>query len=96
MMAESSGSNAEIERMERELQQIRINAHSGLIQLEQRLQSTGIEYDQLVHTSNALKEDLYREVLRMLDEVIKFKLHIQTGLEGLESELDDLQREVVV
>ncbi|KAG5440845.1 hypothetical protein PCK2_000144 [Pneumocystis canis] len=44
------------------------------------------EFDKL-HAVNSLKEDLYREVIRMLDEVIKFKLHIQAGLESLENEV---------
>ncbi|KAG4305374.1 hypothetical protein PORY_000930 [Pneumocystis oryctolagi] len=87
MLAESSASNAEIEKLERDLQQMRITSQNGLLQLEQRSQSISIEYDQLVHVINSLKEDLYREVIRMLDEVIKFKLHIQTSLESFENEV---------
>ncbi|KTW28867.1 hypothetical protein T552_01496 [Pneumocystis carinii B80] len=87
MLVESSASNAEIEKLERDLQQMKITAQNGLLQLEQRSQSVSIEYDQLVHATNALKEDLYRDVIRMLDEVIKFKLHIQTALEALENDI---------
>ncbi|KTW31703.1 kinetochore-associated Ndc80 complex subunit NDC80 [Pneumocystis jirovecii RU7] len=39
MLAESSVSNAEIEKLERDLQQMKITAQNGLLQLEQRSQS---------------------------------------------------------
>jgi len=95
MTAETSASNAEMEKLERELQQMRITAQNGMLQLEQRCQSVGIEYDQLVHASHAIKEDVYREVVRILEEVIKFKLHVQTGLENLQEELDGVTREAI-
>jgi kinetochore protein NDC80 len=95
MTAETSASNAEMEKLERELQQMRITAQNGMLQLEQRSQSVGIEYDQLVHASHAIKEDVYREVVRILEEVIKFKLHVQTGLESLQEELDVVMKEAI-
>ena len=95
MTAETSASNAEMEKLERELQQMRITAQNGLLQLEQRSQSVGIEYDQLVHASHAIKEDVYREVVRILEEVIKFKLNVQTGLENLQDELDGVLTEAI-
>jgi kinetochore protein NDC80 len=95
MTAETSVSNAEMEKLERELQQMRIMAQNGMLQLEQRSQSIGIEYDQLVHASHAVKEDVYREVVWILEEVIKFKLHIQTGLENLQEELDGVMKEAI-
>jgi kinetochore protein NDC80 len=55
----------------------------------------GIEYDQLVHASHAVKEDVYREVVRILEEVIKFKLHVQSGLENLQEELDGVTKEAM-
>jgi kinetochore protein NDC80 len=95
MTAETSGSNAEMEKLERELQQMRITAQNGILQLEQRSQSVGIEYDQLVHASHAIKEDVYREVVRILEEVIKFKLNVQTGLESLQDELDGVMTDAI-
>ena len=95
MTAEASASNAEMEKLERELQQMRITAQNGMLQLEQRSQSLGIEYDQLVHASHAVKEEVYREVVRILEEVIKFKLHIQSGLENLQDELDGVLGDAV-
>lgn len=85
MTAETSASHAETERLERELQQMKITAYNGLLQLEQRNQSVSIEYDQLVHASNTLRGDLYDEIVRVLDDVIKLKLHVQTSLEGYET-----------
>lgn len=85
MTAETSASHAETERLERELQQMKITAYNGLLQLEQRNQSVSIEYDQLVHASNTQRGDLYDEIVRVLDDVIKLKLHVQTSLEGYET-----------
>lgn len=75
--AESSASNAQAETLERDLAMMRNSAQNGLIQLDQRAQSVSIEYEQLVHSSNTLREELIRDVVRTLDDVIQFKLHIQ-------------------
>ena len=75
--AESSDSNAEAEKLEREVAMLRHSAQNGLIQLDQKAQGVSIEYEQLVHDSNTLREDLVRNVVKTLDDVIQFKLHIQ-------------------
>lgn len=41
-------------------------------------------YEQLTLKSNALREELHTELERMLNDIIKFKVHIQTSLEGYE------------
>jgi kinetochore protein NDC80 len=48
-----------------------------------------------------LREELHTEIEKILNDVIKFKIHVQTGLEGYEQfvdeevsgEYEDLQRE---
>lgn len=58
-------------------------------------------YEQLTLRASALREELHTEIEKMLNDVIKFKIHVQTGLEGYEQfvdeevsgEYEDLQRE---
>ena len=42
-------------------------------------------YDQLSHRANALREELHTEIERVINEVVKFKLHIQNNLEDYEN-----------
>ncbi|KAF3924697.1 hypothetical protein AA313_de0206709 [Arthrobotrys entomopaga] len=84
---ETSASNAEIEKLERELQSMRINAQSGLLALEQRLQSVNIEYDQLTHGANVLREWYHAEVERMLQAIIHLKMHVQDSLGAWDEEV---------
>lgn len=41
-------------------------------------------YEQLTLRSSAIREELHTELERMLNDIIKFKVHIQTSLEGYE------------
>jgi kinetochore protein NDC80 len=41
-------------------------------------------YEQLTLRSSALREELHTELERMLNDVIKFKIHIQGSLEAYE------------
>lgn len=41
-------------------------------------------YEQLTLRANALREELHTEVERMLNDIIKFKVHIQKSLEDYE------------
>jgi kinetochore protein NDC80 len=41
-------------------------------------------YEQLTLRANALREELHTEVERMLNDIIKFKVHIQKNLEDYE------------
>lgn len=52
--------------------------------MEQREMNTNIEYEQLTLASSQLRESLHTELERMLNEVIKFKVHVQGSLEGYE------------
>ncbi|KAF3082391.1 kinetochore-associated Ndc80 complex subunit ndc80 [Orbilia oligospora] len=89
---ETSASNAEIEKLERELQSMRINAQSGLLALEQRLQSVNIEYDQLAHGAHVLREFYHAEIEKMLQTIINLKMHIQGSLAAWDAEtLEELE-----
>ena len=41
-------------------------------------------YEQLTLKANALREELHTEVEKMLNDIIKFKIHVQKSLEDYE------------
>lgn len=43
-----------------------------------------IAYDQLKHQASAVREHFHGEVERMLNEIVKFKIHVQKGLAKLD------------
>lgn len=52
-------------------------------------------YEQLVLRANALREELHTEIDRMLNDVIKFKIHIQKNLDDYEGFVaDELEKEL--
>jgi kinetochore protein NDC80 len=52
-------------------------------------------YEQLVLRANALREELHTEIDRVLNDIIKFKLHIQDGLSNYEEFVtDELEKEL--
>ncbi|KAL8748236.1 MAG: hypothetical protein Q9184_007480 [Pyrenodesmia sp. 2 TL-2023] len=52
--------------------------------MEQREMGVNIEYEQLTLRANALREELHTEIERVLNDIIKFKVHIQKSLEDYE------------
>ena len=42
-------------------------------------------YEQLRDKADTLREDLHSEIEKFLNEIIKFKLHVQKGLEDYEN-----------
>lgn len=63
---------------------VRSDANSGLCR-----------YEQLTIRANALREELHTEITRMLNDVIKFKMHVQKSLEDYEGFVtDELEREL--
>ena len=52
-------------------------------------------YEQLTVTAAALREDMHTEIERMLNDVIKFKIHVQQSLEQYEEFVGgEIEREV--
>lgn len=52
-------------------------------------------YDQLTQRASALREELHTETERIISDVIKFKIHIQKGLEDYEGFVaDELEKEL--
>ncbi|OBT52340.1 hypothetical protein VE04_06046 [Pseudogymnoascus sp. 24MN13] len=74
-------SDTQIEKMEKELAKMRGGLTESVQLMEQREMNTNIEYEQLTLRANALREELHTEVERMLNDIIKFKVHVQKNLE---------------
>ncbi|RMZ16762.1 hypothetical protein D0862_01089 [Hortaea werneckii] len=94
LSAQGMASEAQIERMEKELGRMRREVGESVQILEQREMGVGLEYEQLTLHSSALREELHTELERMLNEIIRFKIHIQSSLEGYEEFVaDEVERE---
>ncbi|KAI1473252.1 HEC/Ndc80p family-domain-containing protein [Daldinia caldariorum] len=88
-------SDAQIEKMEKELAKMRAQLTESVQLMEQREMNTNIEYEQLTLRANALREELHTEIERMLNDIIKFKVHIQKNLEDYEGFVtDELEKEL--
>ena len=46
-------------------------------------------YEQLQLRANSLREELHTEIERMLDDIVRFKLHVQKNLEDYEQFIAD-------
>ncbi|KAK3941620.1 putative kinetochore protein ndc80 [Diplogelasinospora grovesii] len=93
--AQKLASDAQIEKMEKELAKMRAQLSESVQLMEQREMNTNIEYEQLTLRANALREELHTETMRMLNDVIKFKMHVQKNLEEYETFVaDELEKEL--
>lgn len=88
-------SDAQIEKMEKELAKMRATLSESVQLMEQREMNTNIEYEQLTLRANALREELHTNVESMLNDVIRFKVHVQKNLEDYESfVVDEVEQEL--
>jgi kinetochore protein NDC80 len=88
-------SDAQIEKMEKELAKMRATLTESVQLMEQREMNTNIEYEQMVLRANALREELHTGVESMLNDIIRFKVHIQKSLEDYESfVVDEVEQEL--
>lgn len=95
--AQKMSSDAQIEKMEKELSRMRAGLSESVQLLEQREINTSIEYQQLVLRANSLREELHTEIDRILNDVIKFKIYILKNLDDYEHFVtDELERELGV
>ena len=79
-----TASEAQVERMERELSRMREGVRSEGEGWEGREVVVAVEYERLVLRADALREELHTQVERMLNDVIRFKVHVQERIEGLD------------
>ncbi|POR37361.1 Putative kinetochore protein NDC80 [Tolypocladium paradoxum] len=95
--AQKMGSDTQIEKMEKELSRMRAGLTESVQLLEQREINTTIEYEQLVLRASSLREELHTEIDRILNDVIKFKIHVQKNLDDYEGFVaDELEKELGV
>ena len=88
-------SDAQIEKMEKELTKMRAALSESVQLMEQREMKTNIEYEQLTIRAGALREELHTNIESMLNDVIRFKVHIQKGLEDYENFVaDEVEQEI--
>ncbi|KAF3491513.1 uncharacterized protein GIQ15_01030 [Arthroderma uncinatum] len=88
-------SDAQIEKMEKELAKMRASLSESVQLMEQREMNTNIEHEQLVLRANALREELHTGIESMLNDIIRFKVHVQKGLEDYESFVaDEVEQEL--
>ncbi|TDZ32828.1 putative kinetochore protein NDC80 [Colletotrichum trifolii] len=93
--AQKMASDAQIEKTEKELAKMRATLSESVQLMEQREMNTSIEYEQLVLRANSLREELHTEIDRMLNDVIKFKIHVQKNLDEYENFVtDELEKEL--
>jgi kinetochore protein NDC80 len=57
--------------------------------MESRISLTCQRYEQLQVRATTLREELHTEIERMLDDIVRFKLHIQKSLEEYEQFIAD-------
>ena len=56
-----------------------------------------VRYEQLVLRASSLREELHTEIDRILNDVIKFKIHVQKNLDDYEGFVtDELEKELGV
>ncbi|KAF1812961.1 hypothetical protein P152DRAFT_449054 [Eremomyces bilateralis CBS 781.70] len=77
-------SDTHVEKMERELASLRTGLSDSIQMTEQREMNTNLEYERLKDRADAVREELHTEIERILNDVIKFKVHIQKSLEDYE------------
>ncbi|KAL6705800.1 kinetochore-associated Ndc80 complex subunit ndc80 [Coniothyrium glycines] len=86
---QKSQSDAQIERMEKELSRMRSGLGESVQLMVQKEMAVNIEYEQLQLRANSLREELHTEIERMLDDIVRFKLHVQRSLEEYEQFIAD-------
>ncbi|PVI07381.1 HEC/Ndc80p family protein-like protein [Periconia macrospinosa] len=86
---QKTASDAQIEKMEKELGRMRSNLGESVQLMVQREMAVNIEYEQLQLRANTLREELHTEIERMLDDIVRFKLHVQKSLEEYEQFIAD-------
>ncbi|KAK9367546.1 HEC/Ndc80p family-domain-containing protein [Lipomyces kononenkoae] len=94
MTSDASSSHAEIEKLERKIQAMRIGVQDGRLQLEQRAERVVIEYDHMQHAAELIREQMQRKISDYIDKIVGFKLHVQAELEEHENfVVDELERQ---
>jgi kinetochore protein NDC80 len=88
-------SDAQIENIEKELGNMRVELNDEVQLTEQLEMDRNIEYENFNFRATLLREELHTMVESMLNLVIRFKLHVQKGLEDYENfVVDEAEQEL--
>ena len=84
----------QIERLERDLRAMKINTNRGIIEAENRYQGVQMEYEEVKHSIKKDRKLLLDNVERIINSIIKFKLHFQLSLHELDLKtMEELEKE---
>lgn len=73
-----------VEKLEKELSRMREGLEKGVVELEQREMEVQLAYEGMREESARVREELHGGIERLLEDVIRFKVHVQKGLEEFE------------
>lgn len=73
-----------IEKLEKELARMREQLERGVVELEQREMEVQVAWESMREEAARVREDLHSGIERCLEDVIRFKVHVQKGLEEFE------------
>lgn len=73
-----------MEKLEKELSRMREGLERGVVELEQREMEVQVAWEGMREEAARVREELHGGVERVLEEVIRFKVHVQRGLEEFE------------
>lgn len=72
------------EKTEKELSKMRDGLGKGVLDLEQREMEVQIAWEGMMQEADRVREELHGGVERILEDVVRFKLHVKEGLEVFE------------
>lgn len=85
-----------VEKLEKELARMREGLEKGVLELEQREMEVGVAWEGMREEAGRVREQLHGSVERALEDVIRFKVHVQKGLEEFEGwVMDEVEAELV-
>ncbi len=78
-----------IEKLEKELARMREGLDRGVVETEQREMEVQVAWEAMRDEAARVRDELHSGVERCLEDVIRFKVHVQRGLEEFEGWVGD-------
>ncbi|KAF3988333.1 hypothetical protein FT663_04089 [Candidozyma haemuli var. vulneris] len=85
MMTDSKTYSAKIEKLDRDLQTLRLRVNTGIIEAESTIKSLRVKKQETEYRIKEERESLHRMVSTIIDQVLDFKYAIQEGLDELDT-----------
>lgn len=94
LLSEGTSYSAQIEKLDRELQAMRISANRGLFEAEAELKKRKFDHEEWKYRIKNQREVLHSTVQKLIDYIISFKLNVQENIEDLDNQmLKELENE---